>query len=42
MLRSRLGVSFVSASRACQFIEEELPTWDLEPVVTAAEEQWNI
>lgn len=40
-LKSRIGVSFISSEKACQHIEQELPTWDLEPVISAAKEQWN-
>ena len=41
MLKSRIGVSFISSDNACQHIEQELPTWDLQPVIAAAKEQWN-
>jgi putative alpha-1,2-mannosidase len=41
MLKSRIGVSFISSDKACQHIESELPTWNLEPVISAAKEQWN-
>jgi putative alpha-1,2-mannosidase len=40
-LKSRIGVSFISSDKACQHIADELPAWDLEPVVSAAKEQWN-
>lgn len=40
-LKSRIGVSFISSDKACQYIASELPTWELEPVVAAAKVQWN-
>jgi putative alpha-1,2-mannosidase len=40
-LKSRIGVSFVSAEKACQYILDELPTWDLEPIIAAAKTEWN-
>ncbi len=40
-LKSRIGVSFVSTTKACQYLSSELSTWDIMPVISAAKEQWN-
>jgi putative alpha-1,2-mannosidase len=40
-LKSRLGVSFISSDKACQYIASELPEWELAPVVSAAKGKWN-
>jgi putative alpha-1,2-mannosidase len=40
-LKSRIGVSFINSDKACQYISSELPTWDLQPIISAAKEQWN-
>ncbi|KAI1861574.1 hypothetical protein JX265_009541 [Neoarthrinium moseri] len=37
---SKVGISWVSADKACQFIEE-IPAWDLEATIQAARDQWN-
>ncbi|KAI1338237.1 glycoside hydrolase family 92 protein [Xylariaceae sp. FL0016] len=39
-LTSKVGISWVSAEKACQFLEE-IPGWDLEEVKAAAEDKWN-
>ncbi|KAI2639052.1 glycoside hydrolase family 92 protein [Hypomontagnella submonticulosa] len=39
-VRSKVGISWVSADKACQFLSE-IPHWDLEAVRDAAKEQWN-
>jgi putative alpha-1,2-mannosidase len=41
ILKSRIGVSFVNSDKACQYIASELPTWNLEPIVSAAKAEWN-
>jgi putative alpha-1,2-mannosidase len=41
ILKSRVGVSFVSTEKACQYIASELPTWDLEPIIDTAKIEWN-
>lgn len=40
-IRSRVGVSFISAEKACQFRDDEVPTWSLNDTVAAAIEEWN-
>ncbi|KAK6834049.1 glycosyl hydrolase [Apiospora arundinis] len=36
MVVSRVGISFISASKACKFKDEEIPTWNLNDTVNAA------
>lgn len=31
----------MSCENACKYIEDELPGWNIEPVVAAAKKQWN-
>ncbi|KAL1616821.1 hypothetical protein SLS54_008213 [Diplodia seriata] len=38
---ARVGVSFISAERACQHAESEIPDFDFEAVRTAAEDAWR-
>ena len=40
-LKSRIEISFISSDKARQHIKQELQTWDLELVITAAKEQGN-
>jgi putative alpha-1,2-mannosidase len=40
-VRSRVGVSFISAEKACRFRDDEIPSWSLDDIVTAAVEEWN-
>ncbi len=40
-LKSKLGVSFIDSDTACQYIASELPTWDLEIIISSAVDQWN-
>ncbi|KAL1597876.1 hypothetical protein SLS60_008363 [Paraconiothyrium brasiliense] len=42
VLASKVGISWVSEDKACQFLEEEIPHWDLEKVQQAAKDRWNI
>jgi len=37
---SKVGVSWISTDKACQFLDE-IPNWDIDGTVKAAEEQWN-
>ncbi|KAF2649874.1 glycoside hydrolase family 92 protein [Lophiostoma macrostomum CBS 122681] len=39
-IRSRVGVSFISVSKACAYKNEEL-TWDIDKTVQAARAEWN-
>jgi putative alpha-1,2-mannosidase len=39
-IRSRVGVSFISAEKACRFRDDEIPSWSLEDTVTAAVDEW--
>ena len=41
VLTSRVGISFISASKACKFKDEEIPTWNLNNTVDAAVVEWN-
>ena len=41
MVKSRVGVSFISAEKACTFKSEELRTWNLEDSAQAARDEWN-
>ncbi|KAK7911464.1 glycoside hydrolase family 92 protein [Apiospora marii] len=41
VVSSRVGISFISASKACKFKDEEVPTWDLNDTVNAAVAEWN-
>jgi putative alpha-1,2-mannosidase len=40
-LRSRVGISFISAAKACAFKDDEISSWDLNDTVTAAVDVWN-
>ena len=40
-IKSRVGVSFISAEKACQFRDDEIPTWSLNDTVAAAVKEWN-
>lgn len=37
----RVGMSFVSRERACMHAEREVPKWDFEGTVRAAEDAWR-
>ncbi|KAK7967859.1 glycosyl hydrolase [Apiospora aurea] len=41
VVTSRVGISFISASKACKFKDEEIPTWNLSDTVDAAVAEWN-
>ncbi|TEY82454.1 hypothetical protein BOTCAL_0029g00430 [Botryotinia calthae] len=38
---ARVGVSFISIAKACQNAENEIPDFDFEKVLTAAEDAWR-
>ncbi|KAL9112028.1 MAG: hypothetical protein Q9227_003648 [Pyrenula ochraceoflavens] len=40
-IRSRVGISFMSASKACSFRSTEIPSWNLNDTVSAAQSEWN-
>ena len=40
-IKSRIGVSFISTEKACQFKRDEVPNWDLDAIVQAARNEWN-
>jgi putative alpha-1,2-mannosidase len=40
-LRSRVGVSFISAENACRFKDAEITSWELDDTVNAAVDTWN-
>lgn len=40
-MKSRLGVSSIISNKACQYIASEIPSWDIQPIISAAKEQWN-
>lgn len=39
-MTSKVGISWISTDKACQFLDE-IPHWDLNTTVKAAETQWN-
>ncbi|KAI1462683.1 glycoside hydrolase family 92 protein [Annulohypoxylon moriforme] len=39
-IKSKVGISWVSTDKACQFLDE-LPHWNLEEVRDAAKDKWN-
>jgi putative alpha-1,2-mannosidase len=41
VLRSRIGISFISAEQACAFRDAEIPSWELKDTVSAAVDVWN-
>nr|XP_036576474.1 secreted glycosidase-like protein 6 [Colletotrichum truncatum]KAF6783230.1 secreted glycosidase-like protein 6 [Colletotrichum truncatum] len=40
-LTSKVGISWISADKACQFIKDEIPHWDLNKTVSEAKAAWN-
>ncbi|KAM0227880.1 hypothetical protein ACHAPO_011169 [Fusarium lateritium] len=40
-LTSKVGVSWVSVDKACQYIDDEIPHWDLNTTVSQAKDKWN-
>jgi putative alpha-1,2-mannosidase len=41
VLRSRVGISFISEEQACAFKDAEIPSWELKDTVDKAVEVWN-
>jgi putative alpha-1,2-mannosidase len=41
ILRSKVGISFISSEKACAFKDAEIPTWELNDTVSAAVDVWN-
>lgn len=40
-VRSKVGISFISAEKACAFKDDEISTWELHDTVDKAVEIWN-
>lgn len=40
-VRSRVGISFISVSKACAFKDAEIPSWNINDTVSAAVQEWN-
>lgn len=40
-LKSKVGISFISAAKACTYKDEEIPSWNLNEAVADAVEEWN-
>ncbi|KAI0470744.1 glycosyl hydrolase [Xylariaceae sp. FL0804] len=40
-IRSRVGISMISAQKACQFKNDEIKSWDLNVTTAAAVKEWN-
>ncbi|KAI5357668.1 Putative alpha-1,2-mannosidase, six-hairpin glycosidase superfamily [Septoria linicola] len=40
-VKSRIGISFISAEKACARKNEQITTWNLDDTVAAAVEEWN-
>lgn len=40
-VKSRVGVSFISAEKACQFKDDEIESWNINNTVSAAVDEWN-
>ncbi|KAF2086181.1 glycoside hydrolase family 92 protein [Saccharata proteae CBS 121410] len=38
---SKVGVSWLSADKACQFVNDEVPSWDMNETVQAAKSEWS-
>ncbi|KAF2754356.1 glycosyl hydrolase [Pseudovirgaria hyperparasitica] len=41
MIRSRVGISFISTDKACRFKDDEIPSYDLQQTVDAGRKEWN-
>lgn len=41
VIRSRVGISFISVSKACAFKDSEIKSWNLNDTVSAAVKEWN-
>lgn len=40
-VKSKVGVSWISADKACQFVSSEIPSYDLNITVATAQSVWN-
>lgn len=40
-IRSKVGISWISEEKACSFINDEIPRWDLNTTVRMAVDEWN-
>lgn len=40
-VKSRVGISFMSEQKACNYVKEEIPTWTLNDTVSNAVKEWN-
>ncbi|KAK4632119.1 hypothetical protein CLAFUW4_02479 [Fulvia fulva] len=40
-VKSRVGISFISVEKACQFKNDEIKSWNLNDTVSAAVVEWN-
>lgn len=40
-VKSRIGISMISAEKACKFKDEEITSWYLNKTVSAAVDEWN-
>nr|POF13889.1 putative secreted glycosidase [Quercus suber] len=40
-VKSKVGISFISAEKACTFKNKELPSWHIHDTVEAARYEWN-
>ena len=40
-IKSKVGISFTSAGKACRFKEDEITSWDLNTTASAAVKKWN-
>lgn len=40
-IKSRVGISFISADKACNFKNQEISSWELNDTVDAAVQEWN-
>ncbi|EME46957.1 glycoside hydrolase family 92 protein [Dothistroma septosporum NZE10] len=40
-VKSRVGISFISIEKACQFKDDEIKSWTLNDTVSAAVDEWN-
>lgn len=40
-IQSRVGISFISAEKACRYKNEELSSWDVQKAAQAIRDEWN-
>jgi putative alpha-1,2-mannosidase len=40
-IKSRVGISFISITKACAFKDSEISTWNLNTTVSSARDEWN-